>query len=89
MMTKRPDAWNTAVVRQELPKPPEEHIVNGAGHYAFLPPCSEALAKQAPQICTDDPSFDRPAFHRDFNREVAAFFKTALGSSSRTGLIQR
>lgn len=73
-----PDAWNTAVVLQELPKPPEEHVVTGAGHYAFLPPCSETLAKQAPQICTDDPSFDRHVFHNDFNREVVAFFKKAL-----------
>jgi predicted dienelactone hydrolase len=40
-----PDAWNTAVIPQELPKPPGEHVVTGAGHYAFLPPCSEALAK--------------------------------------------
>jgi len=76
-----PDAWNTAVIRQELPKPPEEHVVTGAGHYAFLPPCSETLAKQAPQICTDDPRFDRHAFHGDFNREVVAFFNRALGAS--------
>ena len=52
--------------------------MTGAGHYAFLPPCSETLAKQAPQICTDDPNFDRHAFHRDFNKEVVAFFKKAL-----------
>lgn len=74
-----PDAWNTAVIRQELPRPPEEHVVNGAGHYVFLPPCNEALAKQVPQICTDDSNFDREAFHRDFNREVIAFFKRCLG----------
>ena len=29
---------------------PEHHIVNRAGHYAFLPPCGEALAKQAGDI---------------------------------------
>jgi predicted dienelactone hydrolase len=73
-----PDAWNTAVIRQELPNPPEEHVVAGAGHYAFLPPCSETLAKQAPQICTDDPGFDRQAFHREFNGQVVAFFQNAL-----------
>src|SRR5215469_14346438 len=73
-----PDAWNTAVIREELPKTPEEHVVNGAGHFAFLPPCGEALAKQVPQICTDAPGFDRDAFHRDFNREVVAFFKKTL-----------
>lgn len=74
-----PDAWNTAVIRQELPMTPEEHVVNGAGHYAFLPPCGEALAKQVPQICTDDPGFDRQAFHRDFNTAVVGFFQKALG----------
>lgn len=73
-----PDAWNTALVRQELPRPAEEHVVARAGHYAFLPPCPEALARQVPQICTDDPGFDRATFHRDFNREVVTFFKKTL-----------
>jgi predicted dienelactone hydrolase len=73
-----PDAWNTALIRRELLRPAEDHIVGRAGHYAFLPPCSEALARQAPQICSDDANFDRAKFHRDFNREVVAFFKTTL-----------
>jgi len=73
-----PDAWNAAVIRQELPKIPKEHEVNGAGHYAFLPPCSEALARQVPQICTDDPGFDRKSFHRDFDGVVIGFFQKAL-----------
>jgi len=73
-----PDAWNTALIRQELSRPAEEHVVARAGHYAFLPPCSEALTKQAPQICSDDANFDRAEFHRDFNRQVVAFFKTRL-----------
>ena len=72
-----PDEWNTAVIRKELPVPPEEHVVAG-GHYAFLPPCGDALAKQAPQICADAPNFNRAAFHREFNREVVAFFRKAL-----------
>jgi predicted dienelactone hydrolase len=75
-----PDEWNTLLIRQELPKPPEEHVVTGAGHYAFLPPCDESLAKQVPQICTDDPRFDRHAFHRDFNSAVVAFFKKTLAA---------
>lgn len=56
-----PDAWNTALIRRELPKAAEEHVVTRVGHYAFLPPCSEALARQAPQICSDDARFDRVA----------------------------
>jgi predicted dienelactone hydrolase len=51
-----------------------------AGHYAFLPPCSEQLAQQAPQICTDNPSFDRSRFHREFNEEVVAFFRKTLNA---------
>jgi predicted dienelactone hydrolase len=73
-----PDEWNTAIIRRELPRAPEEHIVTSAGHYVFLPPCSDALAKQAPQICTDFTGFDRAAFHRKFNAAVVAFFSSAL-----------
>ena len=73
-----PDAWNTALIRRELSRTAEEHIVGRAGHYSFLPPCSEALARQAPQICSDEAHFDRAMFHRDVNREVVAFFKTTL-----------
>jgi len=73
-----PEAWNTALIRRELSKLAEEHLVDRAGHYAFLPPCNEALARQAPQICSDDAYFDRAKFHRDFNREVIAFFKATL-----------
>jgi predicted dienelactone hydrolase len=75
-----PDAWNTALLRQELPSPPDEHVVAGAGHYAFLPPCGEALAKQVPQICNDAPGFNRIAFHRQFNSAVVVFFKKTLVS---------
>ena len=73
-----PDAWNTALLREGLPTPPEEHVVAGAGHYGFLPPCGEALAKQAPQICDDAPGFDRTTFHQEFNSAIVAFFKKTL-----------
>ena len=73
-----PDAWNTALIRRELSRPAKEHVVARAGHYAFLPPCSETLARQAPQICSDDANFDRAMFHREFNRKVVAFFKISL-----------
>src|SRR5215469_14267746 len=75
-----PDAWNTALLRQELPTPPEEHVVAGAGHFGFLPPCDQALAKQVPQICNDAPGFDRTTFHQQFNSAIVAFFKKALAS---------
>jgi len=73
-----PDEWNTALIRKELPTIPEEHVVPRAGHSAFLPPCSDSLAKQAPQICTDATGFDRAAFRRAFNSEIVAFFKKTL-----------
>jgi predicted dienelactone hydrolase len=73
-----PDEWNTALVRKELPVAPEEHVVPRAGHYVFLAPCSETLAKQAPQICADAAGFDRAAFHRAFNQEIVTFFKKVL-----------
>jgi predicted dienelactone hydrolase len=73
-----PDEWNTAVVRQGLPQRAEDHVVPGAGHFAFLAPCSEALAAAAPLICTDAPGFDRSAFHSEFNQRVAHFFAREL-----------
>jgi len=36
------------------------------------------MAKSAPDICADDPGFDRAAFHRDFNAQVLAFFRRQL-----------
>ena len=49
-----------------------------AGHFAFLAPCSEALAKIAPEICQDNAGFDRVAFHQQFNQALIDFFKTKL-----------
>ena len=73
-----PDEWNTAILRAEFPSPPQEHVVAGGSHYAFLAPCSDALAKVAAEICTDPAGFDRAAFHRDFNNGVVEFFRTTL-----------
>jgi predicted dienelactone hydrolase len=57
---------------------PETHIVPLAGHFAFLAPCSDALARRVPEICRDPPGFDRAAFHQEFNRAVADFFRQRL-----------
>ena len=73
-----PDEWNTAIVRSELRRPAEEHVVTSAGHFVFLPPCTETLAKQAPQICTDSAGFDRASFHSTFNAAVVEFFTRNL-----------
>lgn len=73
-----PDAWNSAVVRNGLAIAPDLHTVPNADHYAFLPPCSDGLRQAAPSICTDAPGFDRASFHRQFNKEVVAFFSQRL-----------
>lgn len=73
-----PDAWNGAIVRDNLKVHPDAHLVQGADHFVFLAPCSESLAAVAPQICQDPAGFDRAAFHRAFNRSVVDFFSTRL-----------
>lgn len=67
-------------VRDSLPGRPDYHVVDGADHWDFMAPCSEALAKAAPVICSEVKGFDRAAFHEAFNRDVVAFFVAKLGS---------
>jgi predicted dienelactone hydrolase len=72
------DQWSTAIIRRELPTPPDEHVVPLAGHFAFLAPCSDALATAALGACIDAPGFDREGFHREFNETLIAFFRARL-----------
>ena len=65
-------------VYDRLPVKPEYYVVPNAGHFAFLAPCTAALAARVPEICHDPEGFDRPAFHREFNSAVVAFFKAKL-----------
>jgi predicted dienelactone hydrolase len=69
---------SVAAVEGSLPTKHEYHVVPNAGHFAFLIPCPPALANDRPEICTDAPGFDRAAFHKQFNAEVLAFFRTHL-----------
>jgi predicted dienelactone hydrolase len=73
-----PDAWNGAVVRDNLKVHPDSRLVQGADHFVFLAPCSDALAGVAAKICQDPAGFDRAAFHRAFNQSVVDFFTTRL-----------
>ena len=61
-----------------LPAKPEYHVVQNAGHFVFLAPCSPQLERVAPEICRDPAGFDREAFHREFNPAVVAFFRAKL-----------
>ncbi|BBK44643.1 dienelactone hydrolase [Allostella vacuolata] len=65
-------------IRGALPVPPEVEVVPGAGHYAFLAPCPPPLRAAAPEVCADQPGFDRAAFHERFNAKVAGFFQQAF-----------
>lgn len=65
-------------VRAAVSPSPEFHLVPGAGHFDFLAPCNEALARAAPIICTGAPGFDRAAFHVRLNAEVVRFLTEAL-----------
>ncbi|CAD5295835.1 Dienelactone hydrolase [Bosea sp. 62] len=62
-----------------LPTKPDFHVVPGSQHFSFLPPCPAELAQSAGELCSDQPGFDRAAFHADFNARVLAFFKAQLG----------
>ncbi|MCA7949880.1 alpha/beta hydrolase [Burkholderia seminalis] len=61
-----------------LPQRPEFHVVPNAAHFAFLAPCPEQLARNAPDICTDATGFDRAAFHRTLDAKALAFFNANL-----------
>ena len=65
-------------VYDRLPVKPEYHVVPNAGHFAFLAPCTAALASMVPEICHDPEGFDRAAFHHEFNPAVVAFLNAKL-----------
>ena len=50
-----------------------------AGHYVFLAPCSEALAREVGEICRDPAGVDRVKVHAQVNADALAFFRRTLG----------
>lgn len=64
----------------DLPVDAEWHRVPRAGHFAFLAPCSSALADAIPDVCRDADGFDRARFHESFNATVVAFFARTLSA---------
>lgn len=73
-----PAPFNVEPIRDRLGRRPEYHLVAGAGHFDFLPPCSPELQAAFPVLCQSQAGFDRADFHRDFNRSVVAFFTAHL-----------
>ncbi|OAF10116.1 hypothetical protein AYJ54_12340 [Bradyrhizobium centrolobii] len=70
-----------SAIGRGLPVKPDYHLVPGAGHFAFLAPCTPDLANKLPRICTDRPGFDRAAFHAEFDVAVLAFFGKHFGKN--------
>lgn len=79
--------YNAEAVFRALPGEVDYRVVGGAGHFAFLAPCSDRQVAAAPAQCRDADGFDRAAFHQAFNAAVLAFFErtlsTARGSPQR------
>jgi predicted dienelactone hydrolase len=69
---------NATLVRTLLPTPPDYHVVANGGHFAYLSPCNDLLARSAPEICTNPPGFDRAAFLHRFQQSVIAFYRDHL-----------
>jgi predicted dienelactone hydrolase len=73
-----PSPYNVEPLRDRLSGPFDYRLVERAGHYDFLPPCSPSLATAAPSICAPTPGFDRGAFHEAFNHDVVRFLQAHL-----------
>ena len=73
---------NIAPLVDALPATPEVHMVEQAGHFAFLAPCDPILKTAEPRLwamaCVDASGFDRVAFHARMNADITAFFDRVL-----------
>ncbi|MBI3497781.1 MAG: hypothetical protein HY058_10810 [Proteobacteria bacterium] len=73
-----PGQWNAERLGRLMPNAPEYQVLPGAGHFVFIAPCSEEMARRAPAICTDPPGIDRAAIHARLNAEIVDFFQRTL-----------
>ncbi|MXN79032.1 dienelactone hydrolase [Burkholderia sp. 4701] len=69
---------SVAAIARALPAGAEFHTVANSQHFDFLAPCPAERVKRAPEICSDPPSFDRVAFHKELDADVLAFFRKNL-----------
>ncbi|MFG5410574.1 dienelactone hydrolase [Piscinibacter sakaiensis] len=65
-------------IQRALPAPPAFQVVAGAGHFAFLAPCTDAFREEARRLCEDPPGFDHVRWHATLNAAVVAFFDRNL-----------
>lgn len=73
-----PIQYNVLHIQALLPHRPALHLVPKAGHYIFLAPCSAAMQKELPQLCTDPPGVDRKQVHEEVNADAVRFFSRNL-----------
>ena len=67
------------LLAKNLRNTPDLVITPKTNHYAFIHPCTPALAAMEKEICTkDEVGFDRKAAHQQWNAQMANFFKRAL-----------
>lgn len=70
-----PPATNARLLSNLLGRRAELIVVPRAVHFSFLMPCGLLGPRE---LCQDPKGFDRAAFHRQFNSEVARFFTAHL-----------
>lgn len=70
-------------IKDALPLAVDYRVAQGAGHFAYLAPCSPLLQKENPDICVDPKGFDRTAWHTYMNTAVIDFFKQHLRGSEK------
>lgn len=68
---------NAHALKRQLPEQPEEIMIPGT-HFTFIDPCPESIAAEAALVCKDGPGVNRPAIHRDMERQIAAFLRANL-----------
>ena len=73
-----PNPYYAEAVRQDLPTPPEMHVVPHMGHFEFIAPCPVTMAQRIPEICAHEAGFDPVIFHARFDGEIVRFFRDSL-----------
>jgi len=58
------------------------HVVPNAWHFAFVDPPSVPIPSEDGDLRDDPPGFDRPAFLRELQRDVPAFFDAAFAAAA-------
>jgi predicted dienelactone hydrolase len=68
---------NAAAILSELPRPPEHQVIDG-GHFIFVDPCPDSLARTLRGHCRDAAGIDRAAIHMRLESEIRDFFERVL-----------